>query len=134
MPAETPVSEFDSIVYLPAPSPGAPSIGAPCRVLSCRGNHLTLRTNRAIPVCIPLSVEHDDALYLGEAIGRVVQFEAGDTRYEVDVLIKQVLSGLQSLVALRARLLEEVRTERRDAMEPPIADDSALSHVRKRSA
>jgi hypothetical protein len=132
--ASTPVSEFDSIVHLPSPNPGAPPIDAPCRVLSCRGNRLALLTNHAIPVCIPLSVEHDDALYLGEAIGEVVQSNVGGTLYEVDVLIKQVLSGLQSLVALRARLLDEFRPDKRVNAEPTSSEGGALSPVRKRRA
>ncbi len=61
-----------------------------------------------------------------------MQSETGDTRYEVDVLVKQVLSGLQSLVALRARLLDEGRPERRENGELTPGDGTALSHVRKR--
>ena len=122
--AATPTSEFDSIVHLPARTPGAPPVDAPCRVLSFRGNRLALLTDRQIPPCVPLSVEHDDALYLGEVVksdGVVVTGQVpppgvppltvGDNRthaeYRVEILIEQVLSGLQSLVTLRARLLDE---------------------------
>lgn len=85
---------------------------APCRVLSFRGNRLSLLTDRDIPLCVPLTVEHDDGLYLGEVVKSCVPppnaaVSPNHTAYHIEVLIEQVLSGLQSLVALRARLLDE---------------------------
>jgi hypothetical protein len=62
-----------------------------------------LQSPQAIPASVPLTIEHDDALYLGEAIHCL----ALDSVYEVDIAVEQVLTGLQSLVALRARLLDE---------------------------
>lgn len=55
---------------------------------------------------MPLSVEHDDALYLGEAVHCLA---LGDI-YEVDIEVEQVLTGLQSLMSLAARLLDEQNT------------------------
>lgn len=62
-----------------------------------------LQSPEAVPASVPLSVEHDDALYLGE----VVQCFALDRVYEIDIDVEHVLTGLQSLVSLRARLLDE---------------------------
>jgi hypothetical protein len=114
--------DFDSIVHLPAPGPGASQVDAPCRVLSFHGNRLALLTDRYIPLCAPLTVEHDDALYLGEVVKSPVPPLTADVslnhaRYHIEVVIEQVLSGLQSLVTSRARLLDEQerggRTDRR---------------------
>jgi len=156
--AANPTPEFDSIVHLPAPTPGAARVDAPCRVLSFRGNRLALLTDREIPPCVPLSVEHDDALYLGEVVksgafksGNVVVAEhvsgslvptstRGDNperaEYHVEILIEQVLSGLQSLVTLRARLLDEAaRADERIGAElrsEDVRDSSLPTPVRKR--
>lgn len=62
-----------------------------------------LQSPQSVPAAQPLSVEHEDALYLGE----VVHCLALDSVYEVEVEVEQVLTGLQSLVSLRARLLDE---------------------------
>jgi hypothetical protein len=153
--AANPRPQFDSIVHLPGAAPGAPRVDAPCRVLSLRGNRLALLTDREIPSCIPLTVEHDDALYLGEVVGSgevlpsdpLLQSQAASeptgkghadrVGYRVDVLIEQVLSGLQSLVTLRARLLDEAaRSDERAGGETPSSDACAPvpSHVRNRRA
>jgi len=149
--AANPKTEFDSIVHLPAPVPGAPRVDAPCRVLSLQGNRLALITNREIPLCVPLSVEHDDALYLGEVVKSAGVTPAEDASapltagnnlnhaaYQIEVLIEQVLSGLQSLVTLRARLLDEAaRADERIGIEPRREDDRRTSlpaPVRKRRA
>jgi hypothetical protein len=70
-----------------------------------------LQSPQAIPASVPLSVEHDDALYLGE----VVHCVALDCVYEVDIEVEHVLTGLQSLVSLRARLLDEQNLALQDA-------------------
>ncbi len=91
-------------------------------MLSFHGNRLALLTDRDIPLCAPLTVEHDDTLYLGEVVkSPVPPLTAGvslnHARYHIEVVIEQVLGGLQSLVTLRARLLDEQarggRTDRR---------------------
>lgn len=112
-------------------------------MLSFRGNRLALLTDRDIPLCAPLTVEHDDALYLGEVVkSGVPPLPAGvslnHTEYHVEVLIEQVLSGLQSLVTLRARLLDEqARADERIGEEPRRDNDGNVSlpvPVRKRRA
>ncbi|MGA7411885.1 MAG: hypothetical protein WBW33_15510 [Bryobacteraceae bacterium] len=112
-------------------------------MLSFRGNRLALLTDRDIPLCAPLTVEHDDALYLGEVVKSgdpppTTNLGLNHTGYHVEVLIEQVLSGLQSLVTLRARLLDEqARADERTADEPRPDDhrnDALPVPVRKRRA
>ncbi len=134
MEAATPTSGFDSIVHLPTAVPDAPRIDAPCRVLGFGGNRLALLTDRDIPLCAPLSVEHDDALYLGEVVkscvaARTAGAHLNHTNYHIEVVIEQVLSGLESLVALRARLLDEQARADERFVEEPRRDDHNNSAV-----
>lgn len=50
-----------------------------------------------------VSVEHEDALLLGE----VVYVAEQTTSWALEIRVEQMLNGLMSLMALRARLLEE---------------------------
>jgi hypothetical protein len=50
----------------------------------------------------PVSVEYNDAMFLGEVI---ICQPAGDGNYRVEIRVEQILTGLQSLIALRAGLL-----------------------------
>lgn len=94
---------FESTIHLPDAGPDAPKIDVACRVVTVNGHQMHLQSPQAIPPSVPLSIEHDDALYLGEAVYCL----ALGCVYEVDIHVEQVLTGLQSLVALRARLLDE---------------------------
>jgi hypothetical protein len=91
-------------------------------VLAVKGNRMHLESPQSIPVSAPLSVEHDDALYLGE----VVHCLALDSVYEIEVEVEHVLTGLQSLVSLRARLLDEQNAALQDA---PAEKRQRLSEV-----
>jgi hypothetical protein len=107
------LQEFESIVHLPTANPSGPKNDIACRVVTVKGHRMHLQSPEPIPACVPLSVEHDDALYLGE----VVFCLALDCVYEVDIDVEQVLTGLQGLISLRARLLDEQTAALRDA--PP---------------
>ncbi len=67
------------------------------------GKRLSVEATEAVPVSTALSVEHDDELFLGEV---VACGEAGPG-WKLDIKVEQILTGLQSLMALRARLLSE---------------------------
>jgi hypothetical protein len=102
--------DFESTIHLPKAGQDAPNNDLACRVVAVDGHRMRLQSAQAIPPSVPISVEHDDALYLGE----VVNCLARDCVYEVDMDIEQVLTGLQSLVSLRARLLDEQDTALRN--------------------
>ncbi len=95
--------QSESTIHLPAPTAQGPQIDLPCSVVEIKGKRLVLKSKNLIPARVPLSVEHDDALYLGEVVHCVLE----GSEYSVAIEVEQVLTGLQSLVSLRARLLDE---------------------------
>ena len=105
------LQEFESIVHLPTANATGPKNDIACRVVTVKGHRMHVQSSQAIPACVPLSVQHDDALYLGEAVYCL----ALDCVYEVDIDVEQVLTGLQGLVSLRARLFDEQNAALRDA-------------------
>ena len=67
------------------------------------GKRLTLETSEGLPAGKVISVEYDDTLFLGE----VVSCAGSEHSWGVEVKVEQILNGLQSLLALRSRLLSE---------------------------
>ena len=67
------------------------------------GKRLSLEAGEALPVSSVISVEYDDELFLGEVVS-CVETEQG---WNLQIKVEQILTGLQSLIALRARLLSE---------------------------
>ena len=67
------------------------------------GKRLTLEAGEGLPAGKVISVEYDDTLFLGE----VVTCVGADNTWSVEVKVEQILNGLQSLLALRSRLLSE---------------------------
>lgn len=67
------------------------------------GKRLSVEAAEALPVSTVLSVECDDELFLGE----VVTCSEAEQNWKLEIKVEQILTGLQSLMALRARLLSE---------------------------
>jgi hypothetical protein len=67
------------------------------------GKRLIVDAIEQIPVFAPVSVEFDDSLFLGD----VVSCSKSQDGWNLEIKVEQVLSGLQSLMALRAGLLGE---------------------------
>lgn len=67
------------------------------------GKRLNLEATEAVPVSTALSVEYDDELFLGEVVS-CAQTRQG---WKLEIKVEQILTGLQSLMALRERLLSE---------------------------
>jgi len=66
------------------------------------GKRLVLETSERVPPSTVVSVEYSDALFLGDVMScthTVMDF------WQIEIHVKQVLSGLESLMALRAGLL-----------------------------
>jgi len=75
----------------------------PCLYGEMQGKRLLLETEQTLPISQAVTVEYNDALFLGEVI-----FCANiNQSWKVEIKVEQVLSGLQSLIALRSRLLCE---------------------------
>ena len=68
-----------------------------------QGTRLSLESSEALPACLAVSVEYDDALFLGEVVSCV---KLGHS-WSLEIKVEQILTGLQSLMALRARLLAD---------------------------
>jgi hypothetical protein len=74
-----------------------------CTVNSFKEGRLQIMTPEAIPSGAAISVEHEDALLLGEVMVSVPKPHA----WLIEVRVEQVLNGLMNLMALRERLLAE---------------------------
>lgn len=75
----------------------------PCTVERFQGNRLRILASERIAAGTAVSVEHEDALLLGE----VVYVAEQTISWALEIRVEQMLNGLMSLMALRARLLEE---------------------------
>jgi len=79
---------------------------------------LTLITGERLATCTVLSVEHNDVLFLGEVVRSTLW---GNEQWAIDIKVEQTLTGLHSLMILRAQL-EQHQTRSKDALvEAPIA-------------
>jgi len=67
------------------------------------GKRLTLEACESVPSRTVISVEYDDSLFLGEVVSCV----GAENAWSIEIKVEQVLNGLQSLMALRSRLLSE---------------------------
>jgi len=70
------------------------------------GKRLTLEATERISLSTPVSVEYNDAMFMGEVI-LCTPTENGN--YQVQIFVEQILTGLQSLIALRAGLLGDAQ-------------------------
>lgn len=75
----------------------------PCCVERFQGNRLRILTSERVATGTAVSVEHEDALLLGEVAHEAEQ----SASWALEIRVEQMLNGLMSLMALRARLLEE---------------------------
>ncbi|HEX7359432.1 MAG TPA: hypothetical protein VF283_02970 [Bryobacteraceae bacterium] len=75
-----------------------------CAVQEADRRRLVLEAEERIAASTALSVEYNDAMFLGEVM---VCSPTGDNTWKIELKIEQILTGLQSLMALRAGLLGE---------------------------
>ncbi|MFZ0593314.1 MAG: hypothetical protein WAM39_22850 [Bryobacteraceae bacterium] len=75
-----------------------------CTVNSFKDGRLQIMAPEAIPSGAAVSVEHEDALLLGEVLVSAPKPHA----WHIEIRVEQVLNGLMNLMALRARLLREM--------------------------
>jgi hypothetical protein len=78
---------------------------------------LTLSTNEALGLSTAVGLEYNDVLFVGE----VVRCTAGvGDHWRVEIKVEQTLSGLQSLLILRAELDRHQTESKAGSMEAPI--------------
>ncbi len=82
----------------------------PCTVCGLVGKRLRLQSKQRLALSVAASVEHDDAMFLGEVMS-CTSLPSG--YWQVELQVEQMLTGLQSLLALRSRLLGETGESRR---------------------
>jgi hypothetical protein len=79
-----------------------------------QGKRLALTSRERVPASTAVQVEYDDALFLGEVLACTHNV---DDSWHLEMKVEQVLTGLQSLMNLRARLLGEPVPEMAAASE-----------------
>jgi hypothetical protein len=78
---------------------------------------LTLSTSEALGLSTVVGVEYNDVLFVGE----VVRCTAGvGDQWQVEIKVEQTLTGLQSLLILRAELDRHQTESKAASMEAPI--------------
>ena len=65
---------------------------------------LSLTSGHRLAASSAVSVEYNDAMFLGEVLACT---QDCDEIWHIEVQVEQILTGLQSLITLRARLLGE---------------------------
>lgn len=75
----------------------------PCTVRSLKDGRLQIVAARTVASGAAVGVETDDALLLGEVISSAPKPHA----WHIEIRVEQILDDLTSLLALRAKLLEE---------------------------
>ncbi len=74
-----------------------------------------LESAERISLSTPVSVEYNDAMFLGE----VLHCQAtANGQYHIEIIVEQILTGLQSLMALRDGLLGEAKPQTTRAFAP----------------
>jgi len=103
MTASSPDYPRPATIQVPSPAGNGAKRAISCNFNGMQGKRLAVEASESLPVSTAVSVEYDDALFLGE----VIQCTTADRGWHVEIKVEQILTGLQSLMALRARLLSE---------------------------
>lgn len=92
-----------AVIQIPATEPNGSKRRVSCMFQGMHNKRLTLEAEESLRAGGVVSVEYDDTLFLGEVVSCV----GSGTTWSVEVKVEQILNGLQSLLALRSRLLSE---------------------------
>lgn len=77
---------------------------ASCAVHGMVGSRLVLEATEPMPASTPVNVKYNDAMFLGEVM---ICVPAASGMWRLEIKVEQALTGLESLIALRVRLLGE---------------------------
>ncbi len=89
-------------IQIPTGEANGAKLSVLATVVGMEGKRLILESPERISMSTPVSVEYNDAMFLGEVmICRAM--EAG--LFRVEIFVEQILTGLQSLMKLRDGLL-----------------------------
>jgi hypothetical protein len=84
-------------------------IRIPCTFQGIEGKRLVLEASERVSPSTMVSVEYSDALFLGDVMSCT---HINTDFWQIEIRVEQVLSGLQSLMALRAGLLGKAVPQR----------------------
>ena len=93
-----------ALLNLPSAGPGTAKQSITCLFAGLKGKRLFIECQEKPPLSAPLSIEYGDSLFLGEVVNLI---NRGNGSWQAEIKVEQILSGLQSLIALRSRLLGE---------------------------
>ena len=93
-----------AVLNLPFAEEGGQKQSIACLFSGIEGKRLTIELKERAPVFAAVSVEYNDALFLGEVISSQ---PGANGCWRAEVKVEQVLTGLQSLMNLRVQLLHE---------------------------
>jgi hypothetical protein len=89
-------------IQIPTGAANGSKLEITCSFTGMEGKRLILESPERISMSTPVSVEYNDAMFLGEVM-LCRQDSSGE--YRVEINVEQILTGLQSLISLRAGLL-----------------------------
>jgi hypothetical protein len=90
----------------------------PSLVHTFAGQRLTLITGERLAVSTAVGIEYNDVLSIGEVLRSTPR---GSDEWAIDIKVVQTLTGLQSLMILRAQLEQHQNLSKDAAMEAPVA-------------
>jgi hypothetical protein len=93
-----------ALIQFTVPDAGGTKRTVRCSFQGSEGKQLLLQASEPVPVSSAVSVAFNDALFLGEVL---VCTGTVNKPYEIEIKVEQILSGLQSLMALQSKLLGE---------------------------
>jgi hypothetical protein len=91
-------------MQVPIPGIHGAKRSIPCAFQGMEGRRAILEAGEALAISTALSIEYEDKLFLGEVVICAAQSPGV---YRLEVKVEQILTSLQSLMNLRARLLGE---------------------------
>lgn len=108
-----------AIIQIPTGEANGEKLQIASSVTGMDGKRLIMQSCERISMSTPVSVEYNDAMFLGEVM---LCKATADGHYHVEIFVEQILTGLQSLMALRTGLLgETAATSRPKAVVPASA-------------
>ncbi len=93
-------------IQIPTGEANGAKLHVPSTFSGMEGKRLILEAPERITMSTPVSVEYNDAMFLGEVM---LCKATANGNYRVEIFVEQILTGLQSLIALRAGLLGDMQ-------------------------
>jgi hypothetical protein len=93
-----------AVLQIPSGSADLSNRRLNCKFYGMEARRLRLESAERVPLSTAVTVEYNDALFLGEVFSCSV---TASGTFQAEIHVEQILTGLESLMGLRARLLGE---------------------------